>query len=62
MAMGLLQHIQHQISAVNDLIRINNDRSTVMKKRWKAPAARSMKRYLSSTRNKAGNMAWSSRN
>jgi uncharacterized protein (TIGR02284 family) len=24
--MGLLQHIQHQISAVNDLIRINNDR------------------------------------
>ncbi|HZZ75396.1 MAG TPA: PA2169 family four-helix-bundle protein [Puia sp.] len=26
--MGTLQHIQHQISAVNDLIRINNDRVT----------------------------------
>lgn len=26
--MGMLQHIQHQISAVNDLIRINNDRVT----------------------------------
>ena len=24
--MGILQHIQHQISAVNDLIKINNDR------------------------------------
>jgi uncharacterized protein (TIGR02284 family) len=24
--MGVLQHIQHQISALNDLIRINNDR------------------------------------
>jgi uncharacterized protein (TIGR02284 family) len=26
--MGTLQHIQHQISAVNDLIRINHDRVT----------------------------------
>jgi uncharacterized protein (TIGR02284 family) len=26
--MGLLQHIEHQISAINDLIRINNDRIT----------------------------------
>jgi uncharacterized protein (TIGR02284 family) len=26
--MGTLQHIQHQISAINDLIRINNDRVT----------------------------------
>jgi len=26
--MGTLQHIQHQISALNDLIRINNDRIT----------------------------------
>lgn len=25
-AMGVLQHIQHQISALNDLIKINNDR------------------------------------
>ena len=24
--MGVLQHIQHQISALNDLIKINNDR------------------------------------
>src|SRR4051812_42616289 len=24
--MGVLQHIQHQISAINDLIKINNDR------------------------------------
>ncbi|QEM10283.1 ferritin-like domain-containing protein [Mucilaginibacter rubeus] len=24
--MGLLQHVQHQISALNDLIKINNDR------------------------------------
>jgi uncharacterized protein (TIGR02284 family) len=26
--MGTLQHIQHQISALNDLIKINNDRVT----------------------------------
>ncbi|RWY51051.1 ferritin-like domain-containing protein [Mucilaginibacter gilvus] len=26
--MGTLQHIQHQISALNDLIKINNDRIT----------------------------------
>ena len=26
--MGTLQHIQHQISAVNDLVLINNDRAT----------------------------------
>lgn len=26
--MGLLQHIQHQIAALNDLIKINNDRIT----------------------------------
>jgi uncharacterized protein (TIGR02284 family) len=26
--MGVLQHIQHQISALNDLIKINNDRIT----------------------------------
>lgn len=26
--MGILQHIQHQISALNDLIKINNDRIT----------------------------------
>jgi uncharacterized protein (TIGR02284 family) len=26
--MGLLQHIEHQISALNDLIKINNDRIT----------------------------------
>lgn len=26
--MGTLQHIQHQIAAINDLIRINNDRVT----------------------------------
>jgi uncharacterized protein (TIGR02284 family) len=25
-AMGLLQHIEHQISAINDLVKINNDR------------------------------------
>ncbi|MGF7072866.1 uncharacterized protein (TIGR02284 family) [Mucilaginibacter sp. 3215] len=25
-AMGVLQHVQHQISALNDLIKINNDR------------------------------------
>ena len=30
--MGTLQHIQHQISAVNDLIRINNDRVTGYRK------------------------------
>ncbi len=24
--MGLLQHIEHQISALNDLVKINNDR------------------------------------
>jgi len=27
-AMGILQHIEHQISALNDLIKINNDRVT----------------------------------
>ena len=26
--MGILQHIEHQISALNDLVRINNDRIT----------------------------------
>ncbi|WP_431198423.1 ferritin-like domain-containing protein [Mucilaginibacter sp. P25] len=26
--MGILQHVQHQISALNDLIKINNDRIT----------------------------------
>jgi hypothetical protein len=26
--MGTLQHVQHQISALNDLIKINNDRIT----------------------------------
>jgi uncharacterized protein (TIGR02284 family) len=30
--MGTLQHIEHQISALNDLIRINNDRITGYKK------------------------------
>jgi len=30
--MGTLQHVQHQISAVNDLIRINNDRVTGYKR------------------------------
>jgi len=24
--MGILQHIEHQISALNDLVKINNDR------------------------------------
>ena len=32
--MGTLQHIQHQISAVNDLIRINNDRVTGYQKAY----------------------------
>jgi uncharacterized protein (TIGR02284 family) len=31
--MGTLQHVEHQISALNDLIRINNDRITGYKKR-----------------------------
>ena len=26
--MGILQHIEHQISALNDLVKINNDRVT----------------------------------
>ena len=30
--MGVLQHIQHQISALNDLIKINNDRIAGYKK------------------------------
>lgn len=36
--MGTLQHIEHQISALNDLIRINNDRISAYKKYTEATA------------------------
>ena len=34
--MGTLQHIEHQISALNDLIRVNNDRISGYKKQTEA--------------------------
>jgi uncharacterized protein (TIGR02284 family) len=41
--MGTLQHIQHQISALNDLIRINNDRITGYQKAIEGTADASLK-------------------
>jgi uncharacterized protein (TIGR02284 family) len=42
-AMGTLQHIQHQISALNDLIKINNDRITGYQKALEGTEDQSLK-------------------
>ena len=40
--MGTLQHIQHQIAALNDLIKINNDRITGYQKAIQSTTDRSL--------------------
>jgi uncharacterized protein (TIGR02284 family) len=44
--MGTLQHVQHQISALNDLIKINNDRITGYQKAIEGTEDGSLKRVF----------------
>jgi uncharacterized protein (TIGR02284 family) len=58
--MGTLQHIQHQISAINDLILINNDRVTGYEKALEGLAETELqvlfRKYLEQSRQNAGEL------
>lgn len=44
--MGILQHIEHQISALNDLVKINNDRISGYQKAAESTADDDLKRLF----------------
>ena len=44
--MGILQHIEHQISALNDLVKINNDRVTGYEKAIEGTADADLKKLF----------------
>jgi uncharacterized protein (TIGR02284 family) len=44
--MGILQHIEHQISALNDLVKINNDRITGYEKASEGTADEDLKKLF----------------
>ena len=44
--MGILQHIEHQISALNDLVKINNDRITGYQKAAESTSDDDLKRLF----------------
>ncbi|WP_158989003.1 PA2169 family four-helix-bundle protein [Mucilaginibacter sp. L196] len=44
--MGILQHVEHQISALNDLIKINNDRATGYQKAIESTEEQKLKKLF----------------
>ncbi len=44
--MGILQHIEHQISALNDLVKINNDRISGYQKAAESTSDDDLKRLF----------------